>query len=88
MKVKPIADRVVIKVEELQEKTKSGIFIPQAAQEKTQIGSVVEVGDSKDISVKVGDTVMYNKYAGTSYKDDGKDYLILKNEDLLAVIKK
>ena len=88
MKVKPIGDRVVVKVEELSEKTKGGIFIPQAAQEKTQVGSITEVGDGKEISVKVGDVVMYNKYAGTSFSDAGSDYLILKNEDLLAIIKK
>ena len=88
MKVKPIADRVVVKIQEMSQTSKGGIIIPQAAQEKTQVGSVVEIGDDKSISVKVGDVVMYNKYAGTAYSDSGDNYLILKNEDLLAIIKK
>ena len=88
MKVKPIADRVVVKIQEMAQTSKGGIIIPQAAQEKTQVGKVVEVGDDKSITVKVGDVVMYNKYAGTAYSDEGENYLILKKDDLLAVIKK
>lgn len=86
MKIKPLKDRVLIKVEEVKEKTASGLYIPQSAQEKTQIGTVEAVGDSKEIGVKVGDKVMYDKYAGTSFKDGGKDYLIVKAEDLIAIV--
>lgn len=69
MKIRPLADRVLVKMEEVQEKTASGIFIPQTAQEKTQIATVVAVGDDTEaIKVKVGDKVMHDKYAGTSVK--------------------
>ena len=87
MKVKPIGDRVLLKVEEGEEKTKSGLYIPQTAQEKTQTGVVVEVGDDKDvITVKKGDKVMYDKYAGTTVQIDGRDHLIIKMPDVIAVI--
>jgi len=87
MKVKPIGDRVLVKVEEAETKTASGIFIPQTAQEKTQTGVVVEIGDDKDaIKVKTGDKVMYDKYVGTTIKLEGEDHLILQASDILAVI--
>lgn len=86
MKIKPLKDRVLVKVEEVKEKTASGLYIPQSAQEKTQIGTVEAIGSDKEIAVKVGDRVMYDKYAGTSFKDEGKDYLILKAEDLIATL--
>ena len=89
MKIKPLADRVLVKVEEVQEKTASGIYIPQTAQEKTQIGSVLAVGEGTDkvkMTVKVGDKVMHDKYAGTSVKADGEEYLILSMKDILAII--
>ncbi|TFG65182.1 MAG: co-chaperone GroES [Spirochaetales bacterium] len=87
MKIKPLGDRVLVKMEEVEEKTKGGIYIPQTAQEKTQIGKVVAVGDDKDaIKVKSGDKVMYDKYAGTNVKIDGADHLILKMADILATI--
>lgn len=87
MKVKPIGDRVLLTIEEVEEKTKSGLFIPQTAQEKTQTGVVVEVGDDKDaITVKKGDKVMYDKYAGTTIELHGKDHLIIKMADVIAVI--
>ncbi len=87
MKVIPLEDRVLIKTAELEEKTKSGLFIPQTAQEKTQIGVVTAVGNDKEnITVKVGQKIMYDKYAGTSIKVDGADYLIIKSKDILAVI--
>jgi len=87
MKVKPIGDRVLLSIEQGEEKTKSGLFIPQTAQEKTQTGVVVEVGDDKDaITVKKGDRVMYDKYAGTAIELDGKDHLIIKMPDIIAVI--
>lgn len=87
MKIKPLGDRVLVKVEEVEEKTASGIFIPQTAQEKTQSGVVTAVGDDEDvIKVKPGDKVMYDKYAGTSIKVDGAEHLLLSMGDLLAVI--
>ncbi len=87
MKIKPIGDRVLVKAEEVEEKTAGGIFIPQTAQEKTQTGVVEAIGDDKEnIKVSVGQKVMYDKYAGTTIKVDGKDKLLLKSDDILAVI--
>jgi len=87
MKVKPLSDRVLIKVQESETKTAGGIIIPETAQEKTQTGLVVAVGDDKDvIKVKEGQKVMYDKYAGTQIKIDGADHLIVKMSDILAVI--
>jgi len=87
MKVKPLADRVLVKTEKTESKTASGIIIPDTAQEKTQIAVVLAVGDDKEkIKVKAGDRVMYDKYAGTQVKIDGDDCLILKAADVIAVI--
>jgi chaperonin GroES len=87
MKVKPLGDRILVKVLQIEEKTKGGIYIPQTAQEKTQQGVVEEVGDAQDvIKVKVGQKVIYDKYAGTQIKIDDVDYLILRNDDVLAVV--
>ena len=87
MKVTPLADRVLVKIEKAESKTASGIIIPVTAQEKTQIATVVAVGDDKEkIKVKAGDRVMYDKYAGTAVKIDGEEHLILKAADILAVI--
>jgi chaperonin GroES len=87
MKVKPLADRVMVKLEKNEAKTAGGIIIPDTAQEKTQQGTVVEVGDDNDvIKVKAGQKVMYDKYAGTQVKIEGVEYLILKMSDILAVI--
>ena len=87
MKVKPLADRVMVKLEKNEAKTAGGIFIPDTAQEKTQQGLVVEVGDDKEaIKVKAGQRVMYDKYAGTQVKINGDDHLILKMADVIAVV--
>ncbi len=87
MKVKPLSDRVLIKTEEAEEKTAGGLFIPQTAQEKTQTGTVIEIGDDKDmITVKAGQKVMYDKYAGTTVSIDGTDHLLLRMADILAII--
>ena len=87
MKIKPLSDRVLIKTEAAEEKTAGGLFIPQTAQEKTQTGTVVEIGDDKDvIKVKVGQKVMYDKYAGTTISVDNKDHLLVKFSDILAII--
>ncbi|POQ98592.1 molecular chaperone GroES [Alkalispirochaeta sphaeroplastigenens] len=87
MTVKPLGDRVLVKMEKEEEKTKGGLFIPETAQEKTQIAVVVAVGDDKDeIKVKEKDRVMFDKYAGTQIKIDGEDHLILSMGDILAVV--
>jgi chaperonin GroES len=87
MKVKPLADRVMVKLEKNESKTAGGIIIPDTAQEKTQTGSVTAVGDDKEvIKVSVGQKVMYDKYAGTQVKIDGVEHLILKMQDIIAVI--
>lgn len=86
MQVKPLGNRVLIKVKETEEKTKGGIYIPQTAQEKTQTGVVVAVGTDEAIKVKVGDQVLYDKYAGTQIKIDDVEHLVLSADDILAVI--
>jgi chaperonin GroES len=87
MKVKPLADRVMVKLDKSEAKSAGGIIIPDTAQEKTQKGIVVEVGDDKEvIKVKAGQKVMYDKYAGTQIKIDGEEHLILKMADIIAVM--
>ncbi len=87
MKIKPLGDRVLLKISEGEQKTSGGIYIPQTAQEKTQEGVVLAVGDDKEaINVKVKDRVMYDKYAGTTVKVDGEEQLIVKASDILAII--
>jgi len=87
MKVSPLGDRVLIKVQEGDSKTAGGIIIPQTAQEKTQTGIIIAIGtDTEVIKVKKNDKVMYDKYAGTQIKIDGADHLIVKFSDVLAVI--
>ena len=87
MKIKPLGDRVLVKIEKSEAKSAGGIIIPDTAQEKTQTGVVSEVGDDKEvIKVKSGQKIMYDKYAGTQVKIDGTEYLILKMSDILAVI--
>ena len=89
MKIKPLADRVLVKNDKAETKTASGLIIPEAAQEKTQTAVVVEVGpgtDENKITVKKGDRIMYDKYAGTQVKIDGEDHLILRMSDIIAVI--
>ncbi len=87
--IKPIADRVVIEAAAAEEKTAGGIIIPDTAKEKPQRGKVVAVGTGKKdepITVKVGDSVLYGKYAGTEIQVDGKDYLIMRESDIFAII--
>jgi chaperonin GroES len=87
MKVKPLGERVLVKILEGESKTAGGIIIPQTAQEKTQTGIVVAVGTDKDvIKVKENDKVMYDKYAGTQIKIDGTEHLIVKMADILAIL--
>ena len=88
--ITPLADRVIIKQAEAETKTASGIIIPDSAQEKPQKGSVIAVGQGtkeNPITVKTGDTVLYGKYAGTELKHEGADYVIMKESDILAIIK-
>ena len=89
IKIKPLADRVVVAPMEAETKTASGIYIPDSAKEKPQQGKVVAVGSgTKDhtMTVKVGDTVIYGKYAGSELKFDGADYMIMKEDDILAIV--
>ncbi len=87
MTIKPLGDRVLLKMVEAETKTASGLYIPETAQEKTQTATVVAIGDDKDlITVKEGDKVMYDKYAGTTIKVDGVDHLIIKMQDIIAIV--
>ncbi len=86
MKIVPLGERVLLKAKASEEKTASGLYIPQTAQEKTQIATVVAVGDDESIKVKVGQQVLHDKYAGTQIKDNGEEYLIINAADILAVI--
>ena len=93
MNIKPLADRVIIKALPMEEKTKSGIYMPDTAKEKPQEGEVIAVGPGKmekgervALDVKANDRVIYSKYAGTEVKYDGEEYLILKEADILAII--
>lgn len=93
MKIRPLADRVVIQMLEAEEKTKSGIILTGTAKEQPQIAEVVEVGpggivDGKEIKMEVekGNKVLFSKYAGTEVKVDGEEYIILRQSDILAVV--
>ena len=87
--LKPLADRVLVEPKEAEEKTASGIYIPDTAKEKPQRGVVVAAGPGKKdepMEVKAGDEVLYGKYAGTEISIEGKDYLIMRLSDILAVV--
>ena len=89
LKIKPLADRVLVEPAAAETKTSSGIIIPDTAKEKPQKGNVVAVGagtKENPVSVKVGETVLYGKYSGTELKYEGKDYLIMKESDILAIV--
>ena len=93
-KIRPLGDRVVVEPLEAEEKTKGGIILPDTAKEKPQEGKVVAVGKGKvndkgevvPMEVKVGDKVLYGKYAGTEVTVDDKQYIILREEDILAIV--
>ena len=88
--ITPLADRVIIQQAEAETTTASGIIIPDTAQEKPQEGTVIAVGKgTKDnpMTVKAGDNILYGKYAGTELKYNGSDYMIMKESDILAIIK-
>ena len=87
--IKPLSDRVVVEPLPAETQTASGLFIPDSAQEKQQKGKVAAVGNGKkdhEMTVKVGDTVLYGKYAGTELRLDGKDYLIMREDDILVIL--
>ena len=93
MTLKPLADRVVVKAAEMEETTKSGLILPGSAKEKPQVAEVVAVGpggmvDGKEVEmvVKVGDKVITSKYSGTEIKLDGVEYVIVSEEDILAIV--
>lgn len=87
--IKPLHDRVVVKAAEAETKTASGIFIPDTAKEKPQRGEIVAVGEGKKdepMTVKVGDVVLYGKYAGTEINIEGTEYLIMRESDIYAIV--
>ena len=93
MNIKPLFDKVVVESVEKEEKTKSGFILPSSAQEKPQTVRVVAVGpggtvDGKEVKmvVKVGDTILYSKYSGSEFKVDGKEFTIIKQGDILAIV--
>ncbi len=89
LKITPLADRVVVEAAAAEEKTASGIIIPDTAKEKPQKGTVVAVGSGKKdepMTVKVGDTVLYGKYSGTEVNVDGSDVLIMRESDIFAIV--
>ena len=95
MKIRPLQDRVIVKrIEDEAEKTKGGIIIPDTAKEKPQQGKIIAAGKGKvnddgkltPLDVKVGDRILFGKYSGNEVKIDGEDYLILREEDVLAIL--
>ena len=94
MKIKPLSDRVVVQAEVAEEKTASGIILPDTAKEKPQMGKVVAIGPGKisdsgssiKMTVKVGDKVLYGKYSGTEVTFENEDYLIMKENDIFAIL--
>jgi chaperonin GroES len=96
MKIRPLADRVIVKRIEEEEKTKGGIIIPDSAKEKPQEGKIIAVGKGKmledgkviPLDVKVGDRILFGKYSGNEIKIDGEEHLIMREEDILGIIEK
>lgn len=94
MKIKPLHDRILVKRVEEEEKTKGGIIIPDTAKEKPAEGKIIAVGDGKvsedgkktPLTVKVGDRVLYSKYAGTEVKIEGEEYLMMREDDVMGII--
>ena len=94
MKIKPLADRVVVKPLPAEDKTKGGLFVPDTAKERPQQGEIVAVGPGRvtdegkkiPIEVKVGDKILYGKYSGTEVNYDGEEYLIMRESDIFAII--
>lgn len=89
MAIKPLQDRVLVEPKQAEEKLASGLYVPESAKEKPQRGTVIAVGNGKKdepMEIKVGDEVLYGKYAGTEINYDGKDYMIMRQADVLAIL--
>lgn len=89
IKIKPLADRVLVEPQEAEQKTAGGIIIPDSAKEKPQRGKIIAAGKGtkdEEMEVKIGDIVLYGKYAGTEINYDGKDYLIMRQSDIVAIL--
>jgi len=86
MKIKPIGNRVLIKPKKIEEKTAGGIYIPDSAKEKTNEAEVIEVGDGKEITVKPGDTIIYESYAGTEVNSEKEKMIIIQSKDIIAKV--
>jgi chaperonin GroES len=89
LNIQPLADRVLVEPAAAEEKTASGLYIPDTAKEKPQKGKVVAIGNGKKdepLTVKVGDTVLYGKYSGTELSVEGADYLIMREADIFAIL--
>ena len=89
LKIQPLSDRVVVTPQAAETKTASGLYIPDSAKEKPQQGTIAAVGNGKKdhkMTVKVGDTVLYGKYAGTELKHDGEEYIIMSESEIFAII--
>jgi chaperonin GroES len=94
-KIQPLADRVIVKPQEAEEVTKGGIILPDTAKEKPMQGDIVAIGNGKvaddgtkvDLTVKVGDKVLYGKYSGTEVTIDGNEYLIMRESDIFGIVK-
>lgn len=89
MAIKPLQDRVLVEPKQAEEKLASGLYVPDTAKEKPQRGTVIAVGNGKKdepMEIKVGDEVLYGKYSGTEINVDGKDYMIMRQSDVLAIL--
>jgi chaperonin GroES len=86
MEVKPLGNRILVKLVEQHERTQGGIYIPDTAKDKPQTGEVVAVGDGEDVKVSTGQKVLFAKFAGTEVKIDGVEHLLLPTEDVLAIV--
>lgn len=90
MKIQPLDDRVLIELQEEEEKTSSGIIIPESAKEKPRVGTIIAVGTDEELKeiIKEGDSVLFAKYGGEEISLDDHDYIILQRSDILAIVKK
>jgi chaperonin GroES len=86
MSIQPTGDRVLVKVQESESKTKGGLYIPDSAKKKTSEGVVSAIGPDSSVTVKVGDKVMFDQYAGSQVQDDSGAYLLLRIDDIIAVV--
>ena len=84
--IKPLGNRVLIKMKELEETTKSGIILPSNSQERTQIAEIIEIGKEEMMEIKKGDNVIVNRYSGTDVKFEDEEYIIIKQEEILAIV--